>query len=82
MSKSYSCDLRERVVEAVESGASRHEAADRFEISVSSAVRWVQRWKETGSCAPKLAWRECFAVGGACATDLVLGDGTIGPDVG
>jgi len=53
MSKSYSCDLRERVVEAVESGASRHEAADRFEISVSSAVRWVQRWKETGSCAPK-----------------------------
>jgi transposase len=53
MPKSYSGDLRERVVEAVEAGASRHEAAERFEISVSSAVRWVQRWNSTGSCAPK-----------------------------
>ena len=51
MSKAYSQDLRERVVEAVASGASRHEAADRFEISVSSAVRWVQRQTETGACA-------------------------------
>ncbi len=53
MPKSYSADLRERVVEAVAAGASRHEAADRFEISVSSAVRWVQRWNDTGSCAAK-----------------------------
>jgi len=53
MSKADSEDLRERVVEAVESGASRREAADRFEISVSSAVRWLQRWHETGSCAAK-----------------------------
>ena len=37
MPKSYSADLRERVIEAVEMGASRHEAADRFEVSVSSA---------------------------------------------
>lgn len=53
MPKSYSTDLRERVVEAVEAGASRHEAAERFEISPSSAVRWLQRWNKTGSCAPK-----------------------------
>lgn len=53
MTKSYSADLRERVVEAVVTGASRHEAADHFGISVSSAVRWLQRWNETGSCAPK-----------------------------
>ena len=49
MSKSYSADLRERVIEEVEAGASRREAADRFAISASSAVRWVQRW----SCAAK-----------------------------
>jgi hypothetical protein len=43
MSKPYSLDLRERVMESVEAGASRHEAAERFEVSVSSAIRWVQR---------------------------------------
>ena len=37
MPKSYSGDLRERVIEAVEiEGASRREAAERFGVSVSS----------------------------------------------
>jgi transposase len=53
MPKSYSADLRERVIEAVEMGASRHEAADRFEVSVSSAVKWLQRWRQSRSAAPK-----------------------------
>jgi transposase len=53
MPKSYSADLRERVIQAVEMGASRHEAADRFEVSVSSVVKWVQRWHESRSAAPK-----------------------------
>ena len=53
MPKSYSGDLRERVIEAVTAGASRREAAERFEISPSSAVRWVQCWHEAGRCAPK-----------------------------
>ena len=53
MPKSLSGDLRERVIEAVEAGASRREAAERFEISPSSAVRWLQRWRDHGLCAPK-----------------------------
>jgi transposase len=53
MPKSYSGDLRERVIEAVEMGASRREAADRFEVSVSSVVKWHQHWRETGSAASK-----------------------------
>ena len=53
MPKAYSCDLRERVIEAVETGASRREAAERFEVSVSSAVKWVQRWRARRSAAPK-----------------------------
>src|ERR1700716_2203403 len=53
MPKSYSGDLRERVIEAVEMGASRHEAAERFEVIVSSTVKWVQRWHESRSAAPK-----------------------------
>jgi hypothetical protein len=39
MPKSYSGDLRERVIEEVEAGASRREAAERFGISASSAAR-------------------------------------------
>ena len=53
MPKSLSGDLRERVIEAVEVGASRREAAERFEISPSSAVRWLQRWRDHRVCAPK-----------------------------
>jgi transposase len=53
MPKAYSCDLRERVIEAVEEGASRHEAAERFGVSVSSAIKWLQRWKKSRSAAPK-----------------------------
>jgi transposase len=51
MSKPYSLDLRERVVECVAAGGSRHEAAEHFEVSVSSAIRWVQRHVRFGSAA-------------------------------
>jgi len=44
MPRSYSGDLRERVIEVVEmEGTSRREAAERFDISASSAVKWLQR---------------------------------------
>ena len=36
MPKSYSQDLRESVIEAIEMGASRREAADCFDVSVNS----------------------------------------------
>ena len=45
--------LRERVVRAVEAGASCHEAAAAFEVSPSSAIPWVARWRQTGSVAPQ-----------------------------
>ena len=53
MPKPYSTDLRERAVEAVESGASRREAAEIFKVGVSSVIRWCRSWSETGSAAPK-----------------------------
>ena len=53
MSRPYSMDLRERVVRAVEDeGLSRHQAAARFGVAVSTAVHWVRRFRETGSAAP------------------------------
>jgi transposase len=53
MPKPYSSDLRARVVDAVEAGASRREAAERFEIGATTAILWLQRWEETGSAAAK-----------------------------
>jgi transposase len=53
MTKPYSTDLRVRVVEAVDEGATRHEAAERFGVSVSSAVRWHQAWRHEGTIEAK-----------------------------
>ncbi len=53
MSKPCSMDLRERVVAAVESGGmSRNQAAGRFGVAPSSAIKWVARFRATGSAAP------------------------------
>ena len=53
MPKPYSVDLRARVIEDVETGASRREAAERYGISPSVVVIWVQRFEQTGSVAAK-----------------------------
>jgi len=41
------------VGEAVESGASRREAGESFDVSPGSAIKWMQRRQETGIVAPK-----------------------------
>jgi transposase len=41
------------IVDAVEPGASRREAADWLDVSPSSAIKWMQRRQATGSIAPK-----------------------------
>lgn len=53
MPTAYSSDIRGRVIARVESGASRREAAEQFEISPSSAIKWVKCFRATGSCAAK-----------------------------
>src|SRR5262245_59395206 len=53
MPKPYSVDLRSRVIEEVETGASRREAAERYGISPSVVVIWVHRFEKTGSVAAK-----------------------------
>jgi putative transposase len=53
MGRPYSMDLRERAVRAVEvDGLSRHAAAARFGLGVSTVINWVRRWRETGSLRP------------------------------
>jgi transposase len=49
----YSQDLRERVISFVALGGSARAAAVRFDVSVSSAIRWVQRWRAEGHARPR-----------------------------
>lgn len=51
MGKTLSSDLRCRIIRFVEKGGSRREAARRFEVSPSFAVKLVARWRKTGSAA-------------------------------
>ena len=53
MPKPCSIDLRARVIGAVEAGAWRREAAERFDLSPSAAIKWVKRYYETGSAGAK-----------------------------
>lgn len=53
MGRSYSQDLRDRVIDAVERGGmSCRAAARRFGVSDSSAIKWLQRYRKTGRRSP------------------------------
>jgi transposase len=45
-------DLRARIVRAVEGGSSMRQAARRFAVSPSAAIKLMRRVRETGSAAP------------------------------
>ena len=49
----YSQDLRERVIGFMALGGSARTAATRFDVSVSSATRWAQRWRAEGHARPR-----------------------------
>ena len=53
MARAYSADMRERVIARVESGASRREAAEHYEVSASTAVIWVKCFRKTGRCSAR-----------------------------
>ena len=49
----YSQDLRERVIGFMVLGGSARAAAVRFDISISSALRWARRWRAEGHARPR-----------------------------
>jgi len=49
MSAGYDRTLRDRVIKSVLEGASARGAGERFDVGVATAIRWVRRWRETGS---------------------------------
>src|SRR5215203_556929 len=52
MARPYSVDLRERVVTRVRAGEPVRRVAGTFGVSVSSVVKWSQRFRSTGTVAP------------------------------
>lgn len=52
MTVPLSGDLRRRLIRAVDAGSSAREAARRFEVSASAAIKLVRRMRETGSADP------------------------------
>ncbi len=80
MPRPYSQDLRDRVIGAVEDGSSARAAGRLFGVSESVAIKWVARWRRTGSLAAK-------RMGGYkrspldCHVDLVLGLVAARPDM-
>jgi transposase len=52
MGKPYSDDLRERVVAAIESGDTREEVAELYNMALSTVGGFIKRKRETGSVSP------------------------------
>jgi transposase len=59
MSVVYSTDLRLRVIEAVEAGSSRRDAAETFGVSVATAIRWLREWLDGGQVEAKPRGGSC-----------------------
>jgi len=80
MPKPYSDDLRVRLIEEIEQGATREEAAERFGVSLSSVGRFLRLERETGSVSPaKFGGYKRFAL--AAHEDRVRGLVAQQPDI-
>lgn len=53
MAAALSLDLRERVIAAIEAGASCRQAAERFGVGKASAIRWHARFRAEGQVSAK-----------------------------
>ena len=62
MGRPYSEDLRIRIVGAVEAGASCSAAARQFGVSISCAIKLLQRWRRTGSVSPEPRGKKPYAL--------------------
>lgn len=56
--RSYSMDLRERVLGAWQAGKSQTWIAETYQLSVSSIKRYISRFRQMGSVAPTVQGRE------------------------
>jgi transposase len=81
MAKSLSLDLRRRVVDAIERGLSCRQAAERFGVSASSAIRWLDRLKKQGEVAAKRQGGDRKSGRIEAEAAFLLGEATKTPDI-
>jgi len=51
--RAYSVDLRHRIVDALENGATQEETAKRFCVSLATVKRYKRQWQEQANLTPK-----------------------------
>lgn len=81
MGKAYSSDLRERVQKHIEAGHTRRDAAERFGVSASFAIKLASRVKATGSGAPARQGRPPGSGALAGFRDYLVGLVAARPDI-
>jgi transposase len=81
MGRCRSDDLRLRVVEAVAAGSSRRAAAERYSVSVSSAIRWAERAAVDGNPKPRKQGRPAGKGPLAAHLDYLIATVEAAPDI-
>ena len=81
MAKALSIDLRKRVIAAIEGGASCRQAAVRFGVSASSAIRWYALSRISGNAAPRRQGGDRRSGRIEAHAPLILGTVTRRPDI-
>ena len=81
MAQALSVDLRTRVVAAIEGGLSRRQAAERFGVSASSAVRWDTQHRTTGDVTPQAQGGDRKSKRIEACSGLILGAVEETPDI-
>ena len=61
--KTYSQDLRDKMLAALDRGMPRKEAVGAFGVSPATLKRWLRRRRETGSVVPKRRRRMRLRIG-------------------
>ena len=49
----FSLDLRQRIVDGLQSGQTRSEAAERFGVSLATVDRFAKQWREKNDLSPR-----------------------------
>ena len=73
MARTLSEDLRGRVIAAVEAGASRRAAAERFGFGVATSIRWIRVFRPTGATSAKPKGGDLRSYRIEAFRDVVLG---------
>jgi transposase len=81
MPKALSFDLRSRVLAAIDEGLSCRQAAARFGVSASSAIRWQEMRREGGDARPKPQGGDRLSYRTEAHADLIHAALTEVPDI-